>query len=99
MDGLIRFLLARLSDDERELRARAKAGGTAFPTVERAVADCAAKREIIGIVQRMMILRDLPMERPVRDGASEVLKRMAAVYHDHTEYRPDWRPASGGVLT
>ena len=99
MDGLVRFLLARISDDERELRQMSKNGEVMYPPVERLLADCAAKREVIGIVQRMLVLRDLPMERPVRDGAGEVLKRMAAVYVDHMSYRTEWRPAAGGVLT
>jgi hypothetical protein len=96
-DGLVRFLLARISDEERDLRRHGH-GVTAVPT-ERALAECAAKRDIIGIMQRMLILRDLPLERQVRDGAAEVLRRLAAVYEDHSGYRSEWRPKPGRVLT
>lgn len=94
MDGLVRFLLDRISDDERALR-RSSANGSAA----RALAECSAKRDIIGIMQRMMILRDLPLERQVRDGAEEVLRRLASVYDDHMAYRQEWRPKPGRVLT
>jgi hypothetical protein len=99
-DGLVRFLLARVADDERSLR---RLSGTAADdgalSVGRAIAECAAKRDIIGIMQRMLILRDLPLERQVRDGATEVLRRMAAVYESHIGYRSEWRPKPGRVLT
>jgi hypothetical protein len=97
-DGLVRFLLARITDDERELR-RLPDGGEGLLSPERAMAECVAKRDIIGIMQRMLILRDLPLERQVRDGATEVLRRMAAVYEDHVSYRSEWRPKPGRVLT
>ena len=59
-----------------------------------------AKRDIISNHdQRMMILRDLPLERQVRDGAEEVLRRLASVYDDHATYRQEWRPKPGRVLT
>ena len=98
MDGLVRFLLARISDDEQALRRRGLAAG-GDREVERALADCAAKRDVVGIMQRMLILRDLPLERPVRDGAEEVLRRLASVYEDHVGYRAEWRPRPGRVLT
>jgi hypothetical protein len=98
MDGLVRFLLDRISDDERRWRRRAKAGEDDAEQAERWLAECAAKREIIGIMQRMIILRDQPMERQVRDGAEEVLRRFAAVYEDHAGYRSQWRPKPGRVL-
>jgi hypothetical protein len=99
MDGLVRFLLARISDEERELRRRSTGETQQVWTVERALAECSAKRDVIGIMQRMLILRDLPLERQVRDGAGEVLRRLAAVYEDHASYRNEWRPKPGRVLT
>jgi hypothetical protein len=98
-DGLVRFLLARINDDEQELHRRVKAGVGGYPSNERVLAECSAKRDVIGIMQRILILRDLPMERPVRDGAREVLRRLAAVYEDHDSYRSEWRPKPGRVLT
>jgi Family of unknown function (DUF6221) len=98
MDGLVRFLLDRISEDERVWRRRAKTAHNGGEAV-RWLAECATKREIVGIMQRMIILRDQPMERQVRDGAEEVLRRLAAVYQDHAGYRAQWRPKSGRVLT
>ncbi|HEY2271533.1 MAG TPA: DUF6221 family protein [Jatrophihabitantaceae bacterium] len=99
-DGLVRFLLARIADDERDLRRINGAGaGDGVLSSARAMAECAAKRDVIGIMQRMLVLRDLPLERQVRDGATEVLRRMAAVYGSHVGYRTDWRPKPGRVLT
>jgi len=98
MDGLVSFLLARISDEERELKRRTKSPDI-DADAERGLADCTAKREIIGISQRMIVLRDLPNERSVREGAEEVLRRMASVYADHVGYRAEWRPKAGRVLT
>ena len=88
-DRLVRFLLARVDEDERRLRAIVKAG-LASPvdavSVKRGLAECAAKRAVIGIVQRLVVLRDLPSERPVRDAGVEILKQMARVYSDHQAY-------------
>lgn len=95
-DGLVRFLLTRIADDERQLR---RLTGEGPLSASRALAECSAKRDIIGIMQRMLVLRDLPLERQVRDGAGEVLRRMAAVYEDHAGYRSEWRPKPGRVLT
>jgi hypothetical protein len=112
---LVRFLLARLDDDEREIKKLQKAGvgasvsapangssnGSAnrpsFPSVHRLSADSAAKREIVGVLQRLLVLRDLPSERPVREGAAEVLRRLAMPYEDHAGYRTEWRPKRSGV--
>ena len=98
MDGLVRFLLDRISDDERRWRRRAKVTEEDAAEAGRWLAECAAKREIIGIMQRMIILRDQPMERQVRDAAEEVLRRLAALYEHHPSYRSQWRPKPGRVL-
>lgn len=98
-NDLVRFILARLDDDDREIKKLLKAGanGSSFPPVDRLSADSAAKREIIGVMQRLIALRDLPSERPVREGAAEVLRRMALPYEKHAGYRPEWRPKRSGV--
>ena len=97
---LVRFLLARLDDDEREIKKLQKraagngaANGSSFPSVGRLSADSAAKREIVGVLQRLLVLRDLPSERPVREGAAEALRRLAAPYEDHAGYRPSGVPS------
>jgi hypothetical protein len=96
---LVRFLLARLDEDEREIKKMQKAGldGSSFPSVNRLSADSASKREIVGVLQRLLVLRDLPSERPVREGVTEVLRRLALPYGDHTGYRTEWRPKRSGV--
>jgi hypothetical protein len=116
---LVRFLLARLDEDEREIKkmqkavvsasvsaaangsangtANGSANGSSFPSVHRLSADSAAKREIVGVLQRLLVLRDLPSERPVREGAAEVLRRLAMPYDDHAGYRTEWRPKRSGV--
>ena len=117
-NDLVRFLLARLDDDEREIKkmqkatngsvngatngavngtGHAAANGTSFPSLNRLSVDSAAKREIVGVLQRLLVLRDLPSERPVRDGAVEVLRRLAMPYEDHAGYRAEWRPKRSGV--
>jgi hypothetical protein len=119
-NDLVRFLLARLDDDEREIKKMQKATngsvngatngaangngagngsakGAPFPSLSRLSVDSAAKREIVGVLQRLLVLRDLPSERPVRDGAVEVLRRLAMPYEDHAGYRAEWRPKRSGV--
>jgi hypothetical protein len=117
-NDLVRFLLARLDDDEREIKKMQKAtngsvngptngaangarhgsvNGAPFPSLNRLSVDSAAKREIVGVLQRLLVLRDLPAERPVRDGALEVLRRLAMPYEDHAGYRAEWRPKRSGV--
>jgi hypothetical protein len=104
LDGLVRFLLARISEDEAAIRSRIRAGEARSRTggwlpEDRAMAECAAKRDIIGLMQRMLVLRDLPHERSVRAGAAAVLRRMAVLYDEHPAYRDGWRPAPGMVLS
>lgn len=98
-NDLVRFILARLDDDEREIKKMLKAGlnGSSFPSVHRLSRESAAKREIVGVLQRLIALRDLPAERPVREGATEVLRRMALPYEEHAAYRDEWRPKRSGV--
>lgn len=98
---LVRFILARLDDDDRDLKKLQKAAngspnGT-FPSLERLGVENAAKREIVGVLQRLLVLRDLPAERPVREGVTEVLRRMALPYEEHAGYRAEWRPRRSGV--
>ena len=96
--GLIRFLIARIDEDDEELRRLRRKlvrgdgsdDGTGVRSLERLQAECAAKRNVIGYCQRLLVLRDLPAERPVRDAASHVLRALAAPYHDHAGYQSDW---------
>lgn len=100
---LVQFLLARVEDDERELKRAAKlakaAVDTASPTPHlpglpnpgRWREECAAKRRIIGLAQQMLVLRDQPAEEAVRRAAEQVLRELAAPYTDHVAYQQEWR--------
>jgi hypothetical protein len=98
MNVIVRFLLARIADDERELRRSLKSPSADPSSVARRLNEAGAKRDVIGIAQRMFVLRDLPLERPVRDGAEEIVRRLAAVYAEHRDYRAEWRPTPGRII-
>ena len=93
---LVRFLLSRLDDDEATVKRMSRAGQQ--PTVDgvgspaRLRADLAAKRRIIGTVQQLLVLRDQPSEKPVRDAATQVLRSLAQPYSFHSAYRREWSP-------
>lgn len=98
---LARFVLARIDDDAAELRrlnrALARNVGAADPvadgvrTLDRLSAECAAKRQIVGLMQQLLVLRDQPQERPVRDAAASVLRWLASPYAEHPSFRNEWR--------
>lgn len=95
---LVRFLLARLDEDEAALKARRRAGDdstTRSATMERLRADLQAKRQIIGAAQQLLLLRDQPSEKPVRDGASLILRYLAFPYADHPSFRGEWLVTRG----
>ncbi len=95
---LVRFLLARVDDDENELKviARKQARGhdtdvtTSPHSVDRLRAECTSKRVLIGNLQQLLVLRDQPFEKPVRDAAVQMLHSMAVPYADHSGYRQEW---------
>jgi uncharacterized protein DUF6221 len=98
MSDLIRFLLARIDEDETELKKLARQssrGGTAVllagpQSIERLRAECGAKRQLIGSLQQLLVLRDQPQEKAVRDAAAFMLHAMARPYADHCGYRKQW---------
>jgi hypothetical protein len=102
MSTVVEFILARIADEETQARREARQarqatdGATALAIAadpaSRTRADCDARREMVGILQRMMILHDHPSERPQRDSAAQLLKLMAVPYEDHPAYRAEWRP-------
>ncbi len=94
---LVRFLLARVDDDEAELKklARAQSRGGNVPlegprSMERLRAECASKRQLIGTLQQLFVLRDQPFEKPIRDAAAQMLQALAMPYADHRGYRTFW---------
>jgi hypothetical protein len=99
---LVRFLLARVDDDDCVLKRMARlqsraphtSTATGVQSVERLRAECVAKRRIIGSVQQLLVLRDQPSERPIREAAVQVLRALAAPYADHSGFRAEWRLAA-----
>ena len=93
---LVRFLLARVDDDEAELKKIARQqsrGGAPIEgprSLERLRAECASKRQIIGALQQLFVLRDQPFEKPIRDAAAQMLQALAMPYADHRGYRTYW---------
>lgn len=91
---LVRFLLARLDDDESALKRMRKNlddDDVGICSVERLGADAVAKRKLIGCLQQLLVLRDQPCEKPVRDQAYQMLRVLAAPYRAHSAYRREWR--------
>lgn len=100
VSDLVRFLLDRLDDDDDELRRLARdetrGSGRADPldglrSAERLRAEIIAKRHVIGHLQQLLVLRDQPAEKAVRDAATQALRALAAPYADHRQYRSEWR--------
>lgn len=96
---LVRFLLARLDDDDQELRTlhrKQSRGATVTLThnvpIDRMLADCRAKRDVIGYAQQLFLLRDQPQEKAVRDNALKMLCALALPYRDHPGFKDEWTP-------
>jgi hypothetical protein len=93
---LVRFLLARIDDDEAELKRLARRGvdeDDGVRSLARLQADSASKRRLIGALQQLLVLRDQPSEKTVRDQATQMLRVMAVTYDKHVDYRREWRPS------
>lgn len=98
---IVEFLLARIAEDEARARGRREAMlcvAEKWPTlsedvrnlidvrgVDRALTECQAKRAIIEQVSDI----EWTGSYAVRD---VVLGHLAAVYADHPDYQPEWRP-------
>lgn len=96
---LIRFLLARVGEDEVELKRMARTqngNGTGAETgvcsLARLRGEAAAKRKLIGSLQQLLVLRDQPSEKAVREHAAQMLRTMALPYESHSAFRSEWRP-------
>jgi hypothetical protein len=91
---LVRFLLARFDEDDEKLRRYSRHSGPpddGLLSVDRLRAEALARRRIIGSVQQLLVLRDQPCEKPVRDGAAQVLRWLAAPYAHHAGFRSEWK--------
>jgi hypothetical protein len=92
-NDLVRFLLARFDEDDEALkrssRGQAETGGQI--TLDRLRSEALARRRIVGSMQQLIVLRDQPCEKPVRDGAIQVLRFLAAPYSQHAGFRTEWK--------
>jgi hypothetical protein len=61
--------------------------------LSRLHAEVAAKRKFIGCLQQLLVLRDQPAEKAVRDQATQMLRTLAVPYQSHPDYRREWRPS------
>jgi hypothetical protein len=93
---LIRFVLARVDEDEAALKrlARSEAdlvddGG--LRSISRLRAEAAAKRRLLGSLQQLLVLRDQPAEKMVREHAAQMLRTLAMPYEAHSAFRGEWR--------
>ena len=92
---LVRFLLARVEEDERSLRVLVRRTHRAGDhdhelSFTRTRSELIAKRQVLGHIQHLLVLRDLPREKPVRDLAVGMLQSLAAPYTPHVQFRRLW---------
>lgn len=100
---LVRFLIARVDEDDTQLRrlhrdvARgtspadpANGGRDTIRDVDRLRAECEAKRDVIAYAQQLLVLRDQPAEKAVRDTAMRMLLALATPYRAHSAFRTEW---------
>jgi hypothetical protein len=93
---LVRFLLARVDEDESELKRLSRGDGAVsggLRSAARLHAELGAKRRLIGSLQQLVVLRDQPAERAIRHQAGQMLRFLALPYEQHPAYRSEWRPA------
>lgn len=108
---LVEFLLARIAEDEahaqqmwaeRSARRAVKAPVSyQWPTPDRTLAECAAKRRIVELfvdqVENYGKPWDVPEERLWPEygggyllGLREAVQHLAVPYATHPDYRPEW---------
>jgi hypothetical protein len=108
LDPLVKFLLARLDDDERAARGHMRGGGILpFESIGQAadhgarhgplrvLREVAAKRSMVQMwLTRSRTQRDrLEAGRP--DVAGAMVVAMAAVFAEHPDFDPSWLGALG----
>lgn len=91
LNELVRFIVARLDDDHEALKRATRTDAVGLWSAHRGRTETEARREIVGVVQRMAVLRDLPTETAVRECAVQLLRALAGTWAEHPDYRPSWR--------
>jgi hypothetical protein len=87
MSDLIEFLLARIEEDEENVHSWWHLQSVAV--LDRALAECEAKRRMIAHYRSVDWNRDRP---DGQDDAAVFLRLMALPYANHPDYRSHWRP-------
>jgi hypothetical protein len=80
------FLLARIDEDEHLARVAYHATMSQVD-LERILRTCAARRAIVRLYREAKYKGD-PDAAPYL----VAVKTLAAIYDDHPDYKPDWRP-------
>jgi Family of unknown function (DUF6221) len=92
---LVRFLLARFDEDDERLKRLSRLPADdlseGFTSLARLRAEALSRRRIVGSIQQLLVLRDQPCEKPVRDGAVQVLRSLASPYAKHPGFRSEWK--------
>jgi hypothetical protein len=90
------FLLQRIAEDERHARKLAESDRRPVLALaitvdhpQRILAECEAKRRIVGLVGPAHDERDEPIPG---SGLPDVLAALALPYADHPDYREEWKP-------
>lgn len=89
-DDLVEFLLARFTEDEADAmvgwRWKALSAGEYARLQSRVLADCDAKRRIVGYwVEAPSSMREVMF-------ADLTLRLLSLPYAEHPDYDPAWRP-------
>jgi hypothetical protein len=91
-NDLVRFLLSRFDEDDERLKRFGRDASGALPySLERLRSEALARRRIVGAMQQLLVLRDQPCEKPVRDAAVQALRSLAAPYSTHAGFRIEWK--------
>lgn len=110
MATLTEFLLARIGEDEArarpmwELKVRQRIVGApivplSWPTPDRVLAECEAKRRIVEVARENVRVEALEHGDKPRDDAhfdswcdvDEILRALATPYADHPDFHEEWR--------
>ena len=91
---LVDFVLARLDDEDNDLRRRSGEHPVDVGELDRRAAEVHARREVVTSVQQLLELRDQPNEKAVRDLAISILRSLATPFADHPAFREQWHAAT-----
>ena len=98
--SITEFLLARIAEDEEQ--AHRSVGPTSEDwrivrewregVAARVLAECQAKRAIVGMLAVGWPQADDRYTLGWQDAVTITLRKLAATYSDHPDYRQEWKP-------